>query len=230
MRDKIEFLRADLMRVAVANNKGHIAPSLSCLEILAVLRYRIMGPDDVLILSKGHGCYGLYAIDADQGRISRDVWENWKLPGTYDGLGALGHGLPLGAGEAFGRKLQHLPGHIFVVVGDGELQEGSNWEALSFIHQHSLASITIIVDDNELQAIEPTHQVLGHDLRARFEAWGYSVRRINGHDISEIHDALFDLPEVVLARTIKGRGFPAMENVARFHYRVPTEQERTPCK
>lgn len=230
MRDKIEFLRADLMRVACKNQKGHIASSLSCLEILAVLRYRIMGPDDVLILSKGHGCYGLYAIDADQGRIDRDVWEHWKLPGTYDGLGALGHGLPLGAGEAFGRKIQGLPGHIFVVVGDGELQEGSNWEALAFIRHHELTNVTVIVDDNHLQAIEPTKDVLLHDLVARFRGWGLEPAVFDGHELSSITWAWCNDYPVWIARTIKGRGYPAMENVAKFHYRVPNDQERQPCK
>jgi transketolase len=230
MRDKIEFLRADLMRVACANNKGHIASSLSCLEILAVLRYSIMGPDDVLILSKGHGCYGLYAIDADQGRISRDVWENWRLPGTYDGLGALGHGLPLGAGEAFGRMLQGLPGHVFVIVGDGELQEGSNWEALAFIRHHGLVNVTVIVDDNGLQAIEPTDFVLHSNLAPRFHGWGFATWAFDGHDIDSIVGAWESDSQVWLARTVKGRGFPAMENVAKFHYRVPTIEERQPCK
>lgn len=229
MRDKIEFLRADLMRVAIKNNKGHIAPSLSCLEILAVLRYKIMGPDDVLILSKAHGCYGLYAIDADQGRLSRDDWENWRgIQGSYDGLGALGHGLPIAAGVAFGRRLQGLPGHVFVIVGDGELQEGSNWEALAFIKHHELENITVIVDDNHLQAIEPTEDVLWCSLSSRFEGWGLWPKHCNGHDISTLVKILGSHPYVLIARTVKGRGFPAMENVARFHYRIPNEQERTP--
>lgn len=229
MRDKIEFLRADLMRVAVANNKGHIASSLSCLEILAVLRYRIMGPDDVLILSKGHGCYGLYAIDADQGKLAKDDWENWRMPGTYNGLGALGHGLPIAAGIAFGKKLQSLPGHVFVIVGDGELQEGSNWEALSFIRHHNLTNITVVVDANGFQAIEPVTEVLRHNLELRFRGWGFEPYTIDGHRIDELSLALkFD--QIVIAYTIKGHGYPAMEGVAKFHYRIPTETEREPCK
>lgn len=228
LRDKIEFLRQDLMRVAIKNQKGHIAPSLSCLEILAVLRYRIMGPDDVLILSKAHGCYGLYAIDADQGRISRDDWENFRLPGSYEGLGALGHGLPIAAGVAFGRKLQVHPGHIFVIVGDGELQEGSNWEALAFVKHHRLDNITVIVDDNHLQAIEPVEFVLEHDLEKRFIGWGFYPDLINGHDIQEVYEILRLRDSIVVARTVKGRGYPLMEGDPKFHYRIPNAQERTP--
>lgn len=229
MREKIEFLRRDLMRVAIKNQKGHIAPSLSCLEILAVLRYKIMGPDDVLILSKAHGCYGLYAIDADQGRLSKDDWENWRgIPGSYEGLGALGHGLPIAAGIAFGKKLQSLPGHVFVIVGDGELQEGSNWEALSFIKHHNLTNLTVIVDDNHLQAIEPVQDVLDHDLLGRFEGWGFDPWFIDGHLLGQIEHVLLQRYPVVVAKTIKGHGFPAMEGVAKFHYRIPNEQERKP--
>lgn len=228
MRDKIEFLRADLMRVAIKNQKGHIAPSLSCLEILAVLRYKVMQKDDVLILSKAHGCYGLYAIDADQGRLSRDDWENWRIPGTYEGLGALGHGLPIAAGIAFGKKLQLLPGHVFVIVGDGELQEGSNWEALAFIKHHRLDNITVIVDDNHLQAIEPVEDVLKHDLERRFIGWGFEPDLVDGHYLPELETVLACHYRIIVALTIKGHGFPAMEGQARFHYRIPSPEERVP--
>lgn len=226
MRDKIEFLRSDLMRVAVKNNKGHIAPSLSCLEILAVLRYQVMVPEDVLILSKAHGCYGLYSIDADQGRIDQDTWENFKLPGTYDGLGALGHGLPIGAGIAFGKRLQDLPGRVFVIVGDGEMQEGSNWEALAFIHHHGLNNITVIVDNNGLQAIEPVNDVIYQRLYHSFLGWGFLPKEVNGHDIESLLPVLHYGYRIIIAKTIKGHGYPAMEGVAKFHYRVPTEKER----
>lgn len=228
MREKVEELRADLMRVAIKNNKGHIAPSLSCLEILAVLRYKIMGPDDVLILSKAHGCYGLYAIDADQGKLAKDDWENFRLPGSYEGLGALGHGLPIAAGTSFGKRLQSLPGHTFVIVGDGEMQEGSNWEALAFVKHHRLDNITVIVDDNHLQALEPVKDVLEHDLERRFIGWGFYPMRIDGHDIENIIHAWNSDCPVWIARTIKGHGFPAMEGQARFHYRIPSPEERVP--
>lgn len=229
MRNKIEFLRADLMRVAIKNQKGHIAPSLSCLEILAVLRYKIMGPNDLLILSKAHGCYGLYAIDADQGKLDKDDWENWRgIQGSYEGLGALGHGLPIAAGVAFGRKLQDHPGHVFVIVGDGELQEGSNWEALSFVKHHNLTNLTVIVDDNHLQAIEPVDDVLTHDLLGRFEGWGFGPWFIDGHLIGQIEHVLIQRYPVVVAKTIKGNGYPLMEGDPKFHYRLPTEEERRP--
>jgi transketolase len=214
------------MRVACANNKGHIAPSLSCLDILAVLKYEPEFKGDTIILSKAHGCYGMYAIEADLGEIAREDWENFNLCGTYDGLGSLGHGLPIGAGIAFGRKLQGLDGHVFVIVGDGELQEGSNWEALSFIKHYKLKNITIIVDNNGLQAIEPVAEVLNHDLYDRFLGWGFHPRICNGHRLRELNYLLGLRPVIIIANTIKGKGFPAIEGDPKFHYRVPTEGER----
>lgn len=226
MKNKIKFLQQDIMRVACKNKKGHIAPSLSCLDILAVLMYEPEFKNDTVILSKAHGCYGLYAIEADQGKISKEDWENFNLCGTYAGLGSLGHGLPIGVGIAFGKRLQNLPGHTFVIVGDGELQEGSNWEALSFMRHYALQNITVIVDNNGLQAIDPISDVVRQDLMAQFTGWGFIPIRIDGHDINEIAKALAYGPEIIIARTIKGHGFPALEHSAKFHYRLPTEEER----
>jgi transketolase len=230
MKNKIHHLRQEVMRVACANKKGHIAPSLSCLDILAVLRYDPWHEHDTVILSKAHGCYGLYAIDADQGRIKKDDWERFNLPGSYEGLGSLGHGLPIAAGVAFGRRLQGRPGHTYVIVGDGEMQEGSNWEALSFIAHHKLKNVTVIVDNNGLQAIEPVQEVMAGDLDKRFRGWGFIPWIIDGHDVEQIKEALQFAPEIIIAHTIKGKGFPAMEGDPKFHYRVPDEKERQPCK
>ena len=226
MRNKIDFLRQDLMRVAVKNGKGHIAPSLSCLDILVALKYRIMLSRDTLILSKAHGCYGLYAIEADLGEIPAKRWEDFDLCGTYDGLGSLGHGLPIAAGIAFGKQLQGEPGHVYVIVGDGELQEGSNWEALSFIYHYNLHNLTIIVDYNGLQAIDPVRDVLDGNLITRFMGWGFNPVTCDGHSIEQLLYRLADQPKILIAKTIKGKGFPAMEGQAKFHYRLPTEEER----
>lgn len=229
MKEKIKFLRNDVMRVACKNYRGHIAPSLSCLDILAVLRYDWVFKGQTVILSKAHGGYGLYAIDADQGKISKEDWENFNLCGSYDGLGSLGHGLPIAVGIAFGKQLVDQSGMVYVIVGDGELQEGSNWEALAFMRHHRLKNIKVIVDNNGLQALEPVKDVISHNLLERFLGWGFNVMFIDGHDHDQIHNALLDRPEIIVANTIKGKGFPAMEGVAKFHYRIPTEEERRPC-
>jgi len=124
---KAEQLRKEIMDVAVANSKGHIAPSLSCLDILTVLYYDVIGKKDVVILSKGHGCYGLYAIQADFGLIAMQDWKEFKLSGCLKGYGSLGHGLPVAVGHAYGLMKQKKKGHVYCIVGDGEMQEGSFW-------------------------------------------------------------------------------------------------------
>jgi transketolase len=226
MYKKIEWLRQEVMRVACKNHRGHIAPSLSCLDILAVLKYSHEFAADDIILSKAHGCYGLYAIEADLGIISPEDWENFNLCGSYNGLGSLGQGLPIGVGMAFGYKLRGAFSHVFVIVGDGEMQEGSNWEALSFMAHHNLRNITVIVDNNGLQAIDRVQNVLRHDLRARFEGWGLHIQECNGHDYDWLKATLLARPQVVIAHTVKGKGFNAIEGQAKFHYRVPTEGEQ----
>jgi transketolase len=225
MKEKVEQLRQEVFRVALKNKKGHIAPSLSCLDMLVALNYEPEFKNDTVILSKAHGCYGLYCIEADKGIISHEDWENFNLPGCYGELGSLGHGLPIGVGLAFGRKLQNLPGHVFVICGDGEMQEGSQWEAISFMAHHGLDNITLIIDNNGLQAIDKVENVLAHNLVKRISAFGLCVCTCNGHFYPDLLDTLLLRPQVVVAHTIKGKGYPAMEGKACFHYRLPTETE-----
>src|SRR4030043_52399 len=164
LRKKANQIREDLIEVTVRNGAGHIAPSLSCVDILTALYYRIMNlsnnPNwegrDRLIFSKGHGCYGLYAILTDIGYIDRKDWENFYkgsfLPGCLErsiengieaGCGSLGHGLPIAVGIAFGAKLQNKTYRVYCIVGDGEMQEGSNWESIQFAAKHKLDNLTV---------------------------------------------------------------------------------------
>ncbi len=225
MKDKIEQLRREIMRIAIKNKKGHIAPSLSCLDILVVLYYEPEFKNDTVILSKAHGCYGLYAIEADKGIISRDDWENFNMPGCYGELGSLGHGLPIGVGLAFGRKLQNKSGHVFVICGDGEMQEGSMWEALSFMKHHNLSNITAIIDNNGLQAMDRIEDVLAQDLSARLRGWGLCFCSCDGHNYPDLLDVLAIRPQAILAHTIKGKGYPFMMDDPKFHYRLPSAEE-----
>ena len=214
------------MRVACKNGRGHIASSLSCLDILAVLHYEEHFKKDTVILSKGHGCYGLYAIWADKGKISKKDWEGFNLSGCLEGFGSLGHGLPIAVGIAYGKKLSGKSGHVFCIVGDGEMQEGSNWESLSFMQHHDLDNITVIVDNNGLQAMDRIDNVLSQNLGSRFSGWGFNPIDCDGHNYMELLAILKSKPQVVIANTIKGKGFPVMENIVKFHYRVPNDNER----
>jgi len=223
---KAKDLRRDILRVAMRNEQGHIAPSLSCLDILTVLYYEVLQERDTVILSKGHGCYGLYAIWADLGLLSKDKWENFDLDGCLPGYGSLGHGLPVAVGVAYANKKLENDRHVWCIVGDGEMQEGSNWEALSFLFHQGLTNITIIVDCNGLQAMDRIKNIMFQSLAGRFFGWGIKPYYCDGHDHYELLDFLETKPLVLLAQTVKGKGVSFMENRANWHFRVPDGSEQ----
>ncbi len=260
LNNKANQIRRDLVEVAIGNGAGHIAPSLSCVEILTALYYRIMHLSDDpqweerdrLVLSKAHGCYGMYAILADIGYIRREEWENFykgsflmgciersSAHGIEAGCGSLGHGLPMAVGIAFGAKLQNKKCHVYCIVGDGEMQEGSMWEAVQFAVKHRLSNLTIVIDNNGLQAMDFLENILTvkkrkDDLQKKLKAFGCEVDTCNGHKIRDIISVVERWsksrerelkPYVLIARTVKGYGLACMENVPEFHFRLPTEEE-----
>ena len=257
---KADQIRKAVVDVAVKNGAGHIAPSLSCIDILTALYYNILNlaesptweERDRLIFSKAHGCYGLYGILADLRYLRQEDWETFGTKnllsgclerhpefGIEAGCGSLGHGLPMAAGLAFGAKLQHKPYRIYCLVGDGELQEGSNWEAIQFAVKHKLSNLTVIVDNNKLQAMDFLENILTvagrkDDLQKKLEAFGVMVGSCNGHQVEEITAAIqnrqrrpemLNAPRALIANTIKGYGLLCMENIPKFHYRLPDAQE-----
>ena len=257
---KANYIRKDVINVAVRNEAGHIAPSLSCIDILVALYYRIMNLSenpqweerDRLIFSKAHGCYGLYSVLTDRGYIKRDDWD-YFYKGSYlsgctercidDGLeagcGSLGHGLPIAVGIAFGAKLQNKNYRVYCIVGDGELQEGSNWEAIQFAVKHKLSNLTVIVDNNKLQAMDFLEDILtiegrNDDIDEKMKAFGFNVKSCDGHDPEKIASVIekwienidqIYVPQVLVAKTIKGYGLICMENIPKFHFRLPTVDE-----
>lgn len=259
LEEKADEIRKQVVAIAIKNNAGHIASSLSCIDILTVLYYGLMNLGDSLfcedrdhlIFSKAHGCYGLYAILVDKGYIPKKEWENFYNVehllvcernlelGIEAGCGSLGHGLPMAVGIAFGTKLQKKPYRTYCIVGDGEMQEGSCWEAIQFAVKQKLSNLTIIIDHNKLQAMDFLENIMtieGRkiDLQRKLKAFGLIVKTCNGHNPKEIlaiikkwikNQAKFDYPQVLVANTIKGYGLLCMENVPKFHFRVPTEDE-----
>jgi transketolase len=238
MIDKAQQIRDDVIRVAVKNGAGHIAPSLSCIEILVELFYRAMEPEDKFILSKAHGGYGYYSILADKGLLPKEQWELFRLPGCVErmtgygilaGCGSLGHGLPLAVGVAWGLRLQRAGGRIWCLMGDGECQEGTTWEAVQFAVHHKLDNLTIIIDDNNLQAMDFTRYVIGGNLGSKFKGFGLHPWSIDGHNFKSLKQAFRvtkpNEPHLVIAHTVKGKGLPFMENIPRWHFRVPSEDE-----
>ena len=257
---KVKQIRKDVVTVCVKNGAGHIAPSLSCIDILTSLYYNIMNISkdplwddrDRLIFSKAHGCYGLYAILADIGYIPRKDWENFYAGSSLAGClerkvswgieascGSLGHGLPIAAGIAFGAKLKKEKYRVYCILGDGEFQEGSAWEAVQAAVKHNLSNLTLIIDHNKLQAMDFLENILTPKgkkdyLQKKFEAFGCLVETVDGHNPQEIISILenwggkkdeIEGPQALVASTVKGYGLKCMENIPKFHFRLPTEEE-----
>jgi transketolase len=260
LKIKSHQIRKSLIEVCMRNNAGHIAPSLSIIDVLTALYYRVMNvaedprweDRDRLIFSKAHGCYGVYAILVDMGYLNREMWETFyrgsPLAGCIErnleygieaGCGSLGHGLPMAAGIAFGAKLQGKKYRVYCIVGDGELQEGSNWEAIQFAVKHELSNLTVVIDHNKLQAMDSLDNIMTpkgrkKDVQRKMRAFGSIVKTCSGHDMKGIVAVLeawvknggtLPAPQALIANTVKGYGLLCMENIPKFHFRLPTDDE-----
>ncbi len=231
---------------------GHIGGSMSICDILAVLYTDILDVDpkdpkkkdrDYLVLSKGHCGPALYAALAYKGYFDTEELKTLNrggtsLPSHCDRLkttgidistGSLGQGLSLGTGVAMGKKIQGIGGRVFVIVGDGELQEGQNWEAVQFIAHNSLSNLVIIVDNNKRQLDGYTKDICQtFDYKAKFEAFGIHAFEADGHDVSDIYDklttAVNTCPAVVIMNTEKGHGCKFAEIPGFNHYMVISKE------
>jgi transketolase len=236
-------------------SKGaHIGSILSVSDIIAVLYTGVLNIDssnpqkenrDRLILSKGHAGAAIYAALAEKGffpvmelathygngsRLSGHV-SHKGVPGVEFSTGSLGHGLSVAVGMALEAKLSHKNYHIYVVMGDGECDEGSIWEASMFAHHHKLNNLTVIVDYNQMQSLDFCENTLSlNPLDKKFASFGYNVLNIDGHNHEELKkafDTRFDNedPKMILAHTVKGKGISFMENNILWHYRTPQGEE-----
>jgi transketolase len=245
--------RRKVLEAITAAGAGHTGGSLSCVDILNVLYNRILriSPSDPLdpgrdryVQSKGHSVEALYVVLAERGFFpaselatlgrygSRLAGHPTRhVPGIEHNTGALGHGLPFSVGLALAAKLDGASRRVFTLLGDGELAEGSNWEAAMAAAHYGLGRLTAIVDCNTLQISGPTREVMDLEpLEEKFAAFGWAVRQVGGHDLAALTEALRaplapDRPGVVIARTTKGKGISFMEGDARWHHRVPTPSE-----
>ncbi|MFA5186396.1 MAG: transketolase [Patescibacteria group bacterium] len=243
-------IRRHIVDMACRAGGGHVAPSLSCVEILVALYYRVLSVEnprwenrDRFILSKGHAALALYAVLARKGYFPQSWLDTYGLaggklggmseptvPGVVTSTGALGHGLSVGAGMAWAARMEGSPYRVFVLMGDGECQEGSVWEAAAFAGHHQLSNLTAIIDRNRLQALDETERVTGLEpLGNRWRSFGWQVAEVDGHDVNAVADSLerpHTGPRILIARTIKGRGVSYMENQAIWHYRIPNQEEK----
>lgn len=245
-------LRRRMLRLIHHAGAGHTGGGLSCLDILSVLYHRVLSisPESVdsptrdrYVQSKGHCVEALYTVLADRGYFSDSDLDTVcrygsryvghptrKVRGIEMNTGALGHGLPICLGMALASKMDADAFRVFTLLGDGELAEGSNWEAAMAAAHHRLDNLTAILDHNTLQITGPTRDVMSNEpLDAKWRAFGWEVRFVNGHDYAALTAALTDphpgRPLFVIANTIKGKGVSFMENVARWHHGVPNDEE-----
>lgn len=247
-------LRMQSLTMAHKAHTSHIGSALSICDIAAVLYCKVLKYNldqakcplrDRFILSKGHACTAIYAVLAETGFISHEQLEtygqdhsilmnhiNHKVPGVEFSSGSLGHGLPFGAGKAVAAKRKGEAWRIFVLMSDGELDEGSNWEALMFAAHHKLDNLIAIIDYNKLQSLGTVDNTLRVEpLADKFKAFGAAVKEVDGHDHKKLEDALGSAPwvagrpSVLIAHTIKGKGVSFMENKVEWHYRSPNAEQ-----
>jgi transketolase len=241
-------IRRNILRLIRAGEAGHAGGALSSVEILTALYFNLMKVDpgnpgwllrDRFVLSAGHKCLVLYATLAEKGFFDKSVLDTYgaldsripghpnmhKLPGLETNTGALGHGLSIAGGMALGLRLDRSPSKVYVLMGDGELAEGSNWEAASAAAMHKLDNLIVFVDRNKLQISGPTTEVMNYEpLDQRWRSFGWGVRIIDGHDFEAITGRVCEAPfekgkpSVIIADTIKSKGLSFAEGRVDYHY------------
>lgn len=252
MDERSKYLRRLIIRGMRSGKRGHWGSSASLVEILRVLYDEIKQPEDKIILSKGHGCLALYAILADKGIIPIEELDRFchkdgmlgghpspHIPGVLCHTGSLGHGLGIGVGMAIAAKIRKQNHQIYVICGDGEIQEGSIWEAVLSASKHSLNNLHLIIDCNGLQSAGTTSSIafgniggmaysLEENLRLLFTKWGWMGCGFDGHNIAKIKEYLIngrtrtnnelDRPICYIANTVKGKGISYLESNTEKHY------------
>jgi transketolase len=245
--------RRELLRIIYHAGAGHTGGSLSCVDILNVLYNCVLRASpatagdpnrDRYIQSKGHSVEALYVVLADRGFFPAAELSGLcryqspfvghptrKVPGIEMNTGALGHGLSISVGLSLAAKLDGNSYRVFTLLGDGELAEGSNWEAAMTAAHYKVDNLIAILDRNTLQITGRTRDVCSSEpIDDKFRAFGWTVRHANGHNLPQLVEVLSSRPEsdrptLVIANTVKGRGVSFMEDVVRWHHGVPSENE-----
>ena len=248
-------LRRLIVRGLEGGGRGHIGSSMSLVEILRVLyddvlRFRPAEPKwperDRMILSKGHGCLALYAMLADKGFILPETLDTFcrrdsilgghpeagKIPGVEASTGALGHGFSIGVGMALAARMRGRDSRVFVVMGDGEINEGSVWEAALSAGKHRLSNLTAIIDYNKIQSAGPTCEI--QDLEPLLDKWrafNFATVEVDGHDVAALRDVMHGLPftagrpSAIVCHTVKGKGIGFAEHDANWHHKAKVGPE-----
>lgn len=247
--------RRNVLRMITAGGSGHLGGALSAIDIVTTLYFEVLNIDpadpsqsgrDRFLLSAGHKAMCQYAVLAERGFFDHSLLDSYgamdtalgghpdmhKLPGVEANTGALGHGLSIALGMALGLRYQAIPARVFTLLGDGELPEGSNWEAAAAAAHHRADSLVAIVDNNDLQISGRVGQVMNmSSIAEKFTAFGWSVREIDGHDLAQIAQTLQDAPfekgkpSLIIAHTIKAKGLSFAEDEVSYHYWKPDSEE-----
>ena len=252
-KKSIEY-RKKILTYIYGANAGHTGGSLSCVDILNVLYNHVLNvgpanfssPDrDRYIQSKGHSVEALYVVLADKSFFPEEDLKTMckykshyighptkKVNGIEQNTGALGHGLSIAVGTALAAKIDNKNYRVFTLLGDGELPEGSNWEAALTAAHYDLDNLCAIIDHNKLQITASTKEVCDTDpVDAKFESFGWSVQHVDGHDFDALMKAFNNIPftmvkpSLIIAHTVKGKGVSYMENQVKWHHGVPNEQQ-----
>lgn len=244
---KLRDLKKIIIEMSARAGEGHIPSAFSVLDILWVLYDGVLRIDpknprdpkrDVFILSKGHASLALYAVLAEKNffpKTELDTFGNFnsilgghpdrnKVPGVEASTGSLGHGFSISVGVALGMKIKKSESRVFVLIGDGECNEGTVWESALLASHHNLSRLTCVIDYNH-----STDRALNMgDIAEKFASFGWDTSIIDGHNHSEIYDALktvSDKPRAIIANTVKGNGAKTMENNPAWHHKSPTPEE-----
>lgn len=240
-------VRKDILLEVYSGKSGHPGGSLSCADILTAIYFELLNEGDKVVLSKGHASPALYAVLAEKGFYSKDELKNFRklgsilqghpssksTPGVDVTSGSLGQGLSVANGIALSFKLDKKDNFVYVVLGDGEIQEGQVWEAAMSSNHYKLNNVIAFLDYNKLQIDGKNDEVMTvAPVDKKFESFGWYVQRIDGHNFDEIINAvgnakMQDKPSMIIADTIKGKGVSFMENQVSWHGKAPNEEQYT---
>lgn len=247
-------IRLTCLKMCYSKKASHLGGAFSIADVLAVLYHDILTKNpanpklserDRLYYSKGHACTALYAVLAECHYFPKEDLDtftdngsyftshvNHHVPGVELSTGSLGHALSVACGVALSGKRKQQPWHSYVIVSDGEMDEGSNWEAILFAPHHQLDNLTLIVDYNKIQSFGTVAEVLNLEpLAAKFQAFGWEAIEVDGHDHAQLAQALSKdrrqpgKPRAIIAHTIKGKGVSFMENQLAWHYKSPNSEQ-----
>ena len=248
-------IRKKILKMKLLSQGSHIGSAFSCVDILTVLYFKILridpkkpkDPDrDRFILSKGHGASAVYATLVERGFASEKILDTYcqdnselsghamkdSVPGVEVSTGSLGHGLPIGLGMALAGKKDKKDYRVFVIISDGECDEGTTWEAALFASHHRLDNLVTILDYNKIQSFGRPSEILNLEpLKEKWTAFGWEVKEVNGHDFGALETVLESIPfnknkpNLIIAHTTKGKGVSFMEDQLAWHYKSPTQEQ-----